>query len=37
MPRLQVGLGLLTGASSLAVGFLFIAGRAALLPALFGG
>jgi high-affinity nickel-transport protein len=37
LPRLQLGLGLLTGASSLAVGVLFIAGRAALLPALFGG
>jgi high-affinity nickel-transport protein len=37
LPRLQLGLGLLTGASSLAVGLLFIAGRAALLPALFGG
>jgi len=37
MPKLQLGLGFLTGASSLAVGFLFIAGRASLLPALFGG
>jgi high-affinity nickel-transport protein len=37
LPRLQMGLGLLTGASSLAVGTLFIAGRASLLPALFGG
>jgi high-affinity nickel-transport protein len=37
LPRLQMALGLLTGASSLAVGLLFIAGRAALLPALFGG
>ena len=37
LPRVQMGLGLLTGASSLAVGTLFIAGRASLLPALFGG
>jgi hypothetical protein len=37
LPRLQMGLGLLTGASSLAVGTLFILGRAAVLPALFGG
>jgi hypothetical protein len=33
----QLVLGALTGASSLAVGLLFIAGRASLLPALFGG
>ena len=37
MPKFQLGLGMLTGVSSLAVGFLFIAGRASLLPALFGG
>lgn len=37
LPRLQIALGLLTGASSLAVGSLFILGRAAVLPALFGG
>jgi hypothetical protein len=37
LPRLQIGLGLLTGASSLAVGTLFIFGRSAVLPALFGG
>jgi len=37
LPRVQMGLGLLTGASSLAVGTLFILGRAAVLPALFGG
>ncbi len=37
LPRVQMGLGLLTGASSLAVGTLFILGRSAVLPALFGG
>jgi hypothetical protein len=37
LPRLQMVLGLLTGASSLAVGLLFIFGRSAVLPALFGG
>ena len=37
LPRVQVGLGLLTGVSSLAVGTLFILGRSAVLPALFGG
>jgi high-affinity nickel-transport protein len=37
LPRLQMALGLLTGASSLAVGLLFIFGRSAVLPALFGG
>jgi hypothetical protein len=35
--RAQVVLGGLTGVSSLAVGGLFLAGRAAVLPALFGG
>jgi high-affinity nickel-transport protein len=37
LPRVQITLGLLTGASSLAVGTLFILGRAAVLPALLGG
>jgi high-affinity nickel-transport protein len=37
LPRLQLTLGALTGLSSLAVGGLFVAGRAAALPALFGG
>jgi hypothetical protein len=37
LPRAQLILGGLTGMSSLAVGLLFIAGRASLLPALFGG
>ncbi|TMC50769.1 MAG: hypothetical protein E6J14_04210 [Chloroflexi bacterium] len=37
LPRLQLTLGALTGMSSLAVGGLFVAGRAATLPALFGG
>jgi high-affinity nickel-transport protein len=37
LPRAQLVLGGLTGVSSLAVGLLFIAGRASLLPALFGG
>jgi hypothetical protein len=37
LPAVQVSLGALTGVSSLAVGVLFIADRAALLPALFGG
>jgi hypothetical protein len=37
LPRLQIALGGLTGVSSLAVGLLFIAGHASLLPALFGG
>jgi hypothetical protein len=37
LPRLQIALGLLTGASSVAVGTLFVLGRAAVLPALFGG
>jgi hypothetical protein len=37
LPRVQMGLGLLTGVSSLAVGTLFILGRSAVLPALFGG
>jgi hypothetical protein len=36
-PRAQMVLGGLTGLSSLAVGTLFLAGRSALLPALFGG
>jgi hypothetical protein len=35
--RAQLVLGGLTGVSSLAVGGLFLAGRAAVLPALFGG
>jgi hypothetical protein len=37
LPGVQIALGTLTGASSVAVGGLFIAGRSALLPALFGG
>jgi len=37
LPRLQIVLGGLTGVSSLSIGLLFIAGRASLLPALFGG
>ena len=37
LPAVQVTLGALTGLSSLAVGTLFIAGRSAVLPALFGG
>lgn len=36
-PRAQVFLGGLTGVSSLTIGALFLAGRSALLPALFGG
>jgi len=36
-PRAQVALGALTGMSSLAVGSLFLLGRSAVLPALFGG
>jgi len=37
LPAVQIGLGALTGLSSLAVGSLFVAGHDALLPALFGG
>ena len=37
VPRVQLTLGVLTGVSSLAVGLLFISGRSAVLPALFGG
>jgi hypothetical protein len=37
LPAVQIGLGALTGLSSLAVGGLFIAGHSAVLPALFGG
>ncbi len=37
LPAVQVGLGALTGLSSVAVGALFIDGHAAVLPALFGG
>lgn len=37
VPAVQVALGVLTGLSSLAVGTLFLGGRAAVLPALFGG
>jgi len=37
LPAVQIGLGALTGLSSLAVGALFIADRAAVLPAMFGG
>jgi hypothetical protein len=36
-PAVQVALGALTGMSSLGIGALFVSGRAALLPALFGG
>ena len=36
-PRAQIVLGALTGVSSLAVGSLFLVGRSAVLPALFGG
>jgi len=36
-PGLQLGLGLMTGVASVAVGMLFVAGMAAALPALFGG
>lgn len=37
LPAVQIGLGALTGLSSLAVGVLFMAGHSAVLPALFGG
>lgn len=37
LPRVQLVLGGLTGVSSLSIGLLFIAGRASVLPALFGG
>jgi len=37
LPGAQLLLGALTGLSSLAIGTLFILGRAAVLPALFGG
>lgn len=37
LPGVQIALGLLAGASSVTVGVLFVAGRSALLPALFGG
>jgi len=37
MPKVQFGLGALTAFSSLGVGALFLLGRAAVLPALFGG
>ncbi len=36
-PRLQLGLGLMTGLASVTVGTLFVAGRSGALPALFGG
>ncbi|HET6915973.1 MAG TPA: hypothetical protein VFH56_07780 [Acidimicrobiales bacterium] len=36
-PRAQIILGGLTGVSSLSIGALFLAGRSAVLPALFGG
>lgn len=36
-PRAQMALGALTGVSSLAVGSLFLVGRSAVLPAIFGG
>lgn len=36
-PRAQIVLGALTGVSSLAVGSLFLIGRSAMIPALFGG
>ena len=36
-PSLQIALGALTGLSSLGIGMLFVAGRSAVLPALFGG
>lgn len=36
-PAVQLGLGLLTGISSLAIGLLFLDGRSSVLPALFGG
>jgi high-affinity nickel-transport protein len=37
VPAVQLGLGLLTGASSLVVGALFLTDHSAVLPALFGG
>lgn len=36
-PSVQVALGALTGLSSLGIGMLFLSGRSAVLPALFGG
>jgi hypothetical protein len=36
-PAVQVTLGALTGLSSLVIGLLFLDGRSAVLPALFGG
>lgn len=36
-PAVHLGLGTLTGVASLAVGGLFVSGRAGMLPALFGG
>lgn len=36
-PAIQIGLGALTGISSLAVGILFLVDRSSVLPALFGG
>lgn len=36
-PRVQLALGALTGLSSLVIGLLFLDGRSAVLPALFGG
>ena len=37
MPAVQLGLGLLTGASSLVMGGLFLTDHSSVLPALFGG
>lgn len=37
IPRLQLGLGLMTGLASVSVGVLFVAGMSAMLPVLFGG
>lgn len=37
LPRVEIGLGLMTGVSSAAVGAIFISGHAAALPALLGG
>ena len=36
-PQVQIALGALTGLSSLGIGMLFVSGRSAVLPALFGG
>ncbi|GAC1573200.1 MAG: hypothetical protein NVS3B18_06490 [Candidatus Dormibacteria bacterium] len=37
IPRMEIGLGLLTGISSALVGALFVSGHSGVLPALFGG